>query len=281
MIEYVNETTAPWILLLLGALSLITIAKTFSSWRQVKRSPYFFLRQQAEKRLQGYMWATFLLIASAGGTLVLSQQAPPDNTVRMALLANAKPAAAAETAPSPDDLPVISLDSPAPIEISARGPELSETVPISAPFSLSLERPGAQPLTLEPVLPDEFNQVEATEELTPTTEFTRLVFSTEINDDYDPVSPRRTFVQGFFTIYATFDYQGMADGMEWAWVWRRNGEVVNGGNELWEYGSNGPGWIYYEPPEGFSPGEYTLEVWVNEELFQQASLTIENEVANQ
>jgi len=281
LIEYVNETTAPWILLLLGALSLITIAKTFSSWRQVKRSPYFFLRQQAEKRLQGYMWATFLLIASAGGTLALSQQAPPDNTVRMALLANAKPAAAAETAPSPGDLPVISLDSPAPIEISARGPELSETLPISAPLSLSLERPGAQPLSLEPVLPDEFNQVEATAELTPTTEFTRLIFSTEINDDYDPISPRRTFVQGFFTIYATFDYQGMADGMEWAWVWRRDGEVVNGGNELWEYGSNGPGWIYYEPPEGFSPGEYTLEVWVNEELFQQASLTIENEVANQ
>lgn len=281
MIEYVNETTAPWILLFLGALSLITIAKTFSSWRQVKRSPYFFLRQQAEKRLQGYMWATFLVIASAGGTLALSQQAPPDNTVRMALLANAKPAAAAQAAPSPDDLPVISLDSPAPIEISARGSELSETVPISAPLSLALERPGAQPLSLEPVLPDEFNQVEATEELTPTTEFTRLVFSTEINDDYDPVSPRRTFVQGFFTIYATFDYQGMAEGMEWAWVWRRDGEVVNGGNELWEYGSNGPGWIYYEPPEGFSPGEYTLEVWVNEELFQQASLTIENEVANQ
>lgn len=281
MIEYVNETTAPWILLFLGALSLITIAKTFSSWRQVKRSPYFFLRQQAEKRLQGYMWATFLLIVSAGGTLALSQQAPPDNTVRMALLANAKPAAAAEAAPSPDDLPVISLDSPALIEISARGSELSETVPISAPLSLALERPGAQPLSLEPVLPDEFNQVEATEELTPTTEFTRLVFSTEINDDYDPVSPRRTFVQGFFTIYATFDYQGMAEGMEWAWVWRRDGEVVNGGNELWEYGSNGPGWIYYEPPEGFSPGEYTLEVWVNEELFQQASLTIENEVANQ
>ncbi len=69
--------------------------------------------------------------------------------------------------------------------------------------------------------------------------------------------------------------------MEWAWVWRQNGEVVNGGNEIWQYGGEGPGWIYYEPPEGFSPGVYTLEVWVNEELFQQASLTIENEVANQ
>lgn len=279
MIEYVNGTTAPWILALLGAVSLLTIAKTFSSWRQVKRSPYFFLRQQAERRLQAYLWATFLLIAMAGGTLLLSQQAPPDTTVRMALLANGKPMLEAET--PVDELPVISLDSPASIEVPAGDSQLAQTLPVSAPVSLPLDRPGAQPLDLEPVLPDEFNQVEATVELTPTTEFSRLIFSTEINDDYDPVSPRRTFVQGFFTIYATFDYVGMADGMEWAWVWRHDGEVVNGGNEIWQYGGNGPGWIYYEPPEGFSPGQYTLEVWVNEELFQQASLTIENEVANQ
>lgn len=276
-----NGTTAPWILVALGLLSLITIAKSFSSWRQVKRSPYFFLRQQAEKRLQGYLWATFLLIAMAGGTLALAQQTPPDNTVRMALLANAKPAPVeAEAVPPVDELPVLSLDSPESVVVSAADRLLEETVPVSAPVSLPLERPGAQPLQMEPVLPDEFNQVEATAELTPETEFTRLVFSTEINDDYDPISPRRTFVQGFFTIYATFDYTGMADGMEWAWVWHRNGEVVDGGNEIWEYGEEGPGWIYYGPPEGFSPGEYTLEVWVNEELFQQASLTIENEVAN-
>jgi hypothetical protein len=69
--------------------------------------------------------------------------------------------------------------------------------------------------------------------------------------------------------------------MEWAWVWRRNGDVVNGGNELWNYGVDGPGWIYYEPPEGYEPGEYTLEVWINRELFQRAGFTVESEVANQ
>ncbi|HIP72722.1 MAG TPA: hypothetical protein EYH05_15165 [Anaerolineae bacterium] len=62
--------------------------------------------------------------------------------------------------------------------------------------------------------------------------------------------------------------------MEWAWVWRLNGEVVDGGNELWEYGSDGPGYVYYSPEEGFQAGEYSLEVWVNGELMTRSTLTM-------
>jgi hypothetical protein len=50
--------------------------------------------------------------------------------------------------------------------------------------------------------------------------------------------------------------------------------VVDGGNELWAYGDNGPGYIYYGPEEGFRPGDYTLEVWVNGELFTRDTLTM-------
>ncbi|MBK7180127.1 MAG: hypothetical protein IPH82_23580 [Chloroflexi bacterium] len=54
------------------------------------------------------------------------------------------------------------------------------------------------------------------------------------------------------TLYATFDYSEMEDGMAWAWVWRHNGEVLEGGNELWDYGNEGPGFIYLSPEEGSS-----------------------------
>ena len=59
------------------------------------------------------------------------------------------------------------------------------------------------------------------------------------------------------------------------------GQMILPQLEAGTHGDEGPGWIYYEPPEGFQPGEYTLEVWVNGEMFQRASLSIEREVANQ
>lgn len=285
----VNSTTAPWILGAIAFLVLLTLTRVFTSWRQTKRSPYFFLRQQAEKRLQAYLWTVLVLIAFAGGTVAFAWQTPPDTTVRMALIATAKPvtdeeAGLAAMAEAEDELPVIALDDLPQVSQNDGGVSLTEgLVSVAVPSEGPLPRPSAAadlPLSATRSLPDEFDQFEPEAELSEATEMTPLLFSTEVDDDYNPVSPRRLFGEGFFTLYATFDYDGMADGMAWAWIWRRNGEVVNGGNELWNYGDDGPGWIYYEPPEGFSPGEYTLEVWVNGELFQQAGLTIESEVAN-
>lgn len=281
MTEFITETTAPWILGGLAVLVLITIVQIFAAWRRVKRSPYFFLRQQAERGLQNRIWTLVFLFAAGGLTIFYANQTPPDDTLRMALLAQAKPAQEAEQVVVDDELPVIALDGPESFEILGGESSLNAGNTITAALDLSLSNADGLGLPNgEPVLPDEFDQVEPEVELNENSEFTRLVFSTEINDDYDPVSPRRTFVEGLYTIYATFDYVGMADGMAWSWVWRRDGEIVNGGNELWQYADDGPGWIYFEPPEGFSPGEYTLEVWVNGELFQQASLLVESEAAN-
>lgn len=273
----VNGATLPWLLGLFGVLVLFTLAKIFDAWRQSKRSPYFFLRQQAEKRLQGYFWALVALVVMGAGTMAYTSQKPQDNALRMALLTQAKPVEAA------DRIPVLAFDDEAPesFTFNTLVEDLSATTAISSPLTLPSDRVLPEGLTLSPVLPETFDAVEPTAELRPETTITPLVFSTEIDDNYGPVAPRRVFGEGFFTIYATFDYDQMVEGMAWSWIWRRNGDLVNGGNELWAYGEDGPGWIYYEPPEGFQPGDYTLEVWVNGELFQRAGLTIESEVANQ
>jgi hypothetical protein len=97
-----------------------------------------------------------------------------------------------------------------------------------------------------------------------------------VTSDFAALDARNIFPEGFFTIYATFDYEEMSDGMAWAWVWRRDGEVISGGNELWAYGDNGPGYVYLNPEEGFQRGEYTVEVWVNSELLTTASLVVNN-----
>lgn len=262
-----------------GIVVLFVLVKIFSAWRQSKRSPYFFLRQQAEKRLQGYFWALIAVVIVGGATMAYTGQEPRDNSLRMAVLAQAKPVEAAAS----NAIPVLAFDQedPESFTFSSQAGNLTSTTAISASDTLLTDRTLPEGLTLTPLLPDEFNTVEPTAELLPDTTITPLVFSTEIDDDYKPVAPRSVFGEGFFTIYATFDYDHMVEGMAWSWIWRRNGDVVNGGNELWAYGDDGPGWIYYEPPEGFQPGDYTLELWVNGELFQRAAMSIESEVANQ
>jgi hypothetical protein len=277
----INETTAPWILGGLAVLVLITLLRIVSAWRRVKRSPYYFLRQQAERRLRNHLWTTFGVFVLGGVVLFYGNQTPPDQTIRMAVIAQAKPAEALPEETPVDELPVIDLASAPAFEATNGSNGLTSTTSITGTPDLRLTGLGELPLPDgEAVLPGDFNLLEPEVELNEASSFTNLVFSTEINDDYDPVSPRRNFVEGFFTIYATFDYVGMEDGMAWSWVWRRNGEVVNGGNEIWQYADDGPGWIYFEPPEGYAPGQYTLDVWVNGELFQQGSFVVESEAAN-
>ena len=273
----VNGTTLPWLVGLFGVLVLFTLVKIFSAWRQSKRSPYFFLRQQAEKRLQGYFWALVALLVLGGGTMAYTWQEPQDNALRMAILAQAKPVEAS------DRIPVLAFDEEAPesFAFNTLDESVTSTTPISSALALPADRVLPEGLTLSPILPDEFDTVEPTAELLPETTITPLVFSTELDDEYKTSAPPRVSGEGFYTISAIFDYDELVEGLAWSWIWRRNGDVVNGGNELWAYGDDGPGWIYYEPPEGFQPGDYTLEVWVNGELFQRAGLTIESEVANQ
>lgn len=280
----------PWLLGVLGLAILLSLTKSLRLWRHTKRSPYFFMRQQAQRSLQFQLWVTVGLILMALTVAYFVEPPPVDTTPKSAILANAKPVPTPEEEETDSGLPagitVIPYNSPTTVDISVLStPEASVATTSTLPAGLAAELGGsvaqAAIFNTTPTLPSEYDQFEPTAELKPDTRFTSLTFSTEIDSEYNPVSPSRVFSEGFFTVYATFYYEAMEDGMEWAWIWRHNGEIVNGGNEIWNYGSEGPGWIYYQPPEGFQAGEYTLEVWVNGELFGQSSITVERSVANQ
>ncbi len=263
MFSSISGTITPWILGTLLLLVCLALAVAVKSWREMKSSPYFFMRRQAEKRLQSYSFISLgLMVVTAvfaAGTL----QAPQDTTPLVAILANAKPASA--------DIQEL-VKTPTPIEV------VSETAITPRIISTTADDPfggDAQALIQAALtLPEEYDQFEPTIELNDDTKLGKIDFSTKINDDYEAVDPTNVFFAGKYRLYATFPYESMGDGMEWAWVWRHEGEVVEGGNELWKYGADGPGYIYFNPDEGFSPGEYSLEVWVNGELFTQSSLTM-------
>lgn len=254
-----TETIIPWILGTLLLLVVFTFVVAVRSWREMKRSPYFFMRQQAEKRLQTYMSTSLVLLFLTVGVAAYAWQSPQDDTPRVAVLVNNKP-------PEEDV-----------IELIQDAPETANSVELVE--SLAEEQAAEVVVSAKPTLPKAYDQFDPTAELSDYTELGSLTFSTEVTERYEPVNPANIFAEGFYTIYATFEYEAMADGMEWAWVWRHNGEVLEGGNELWEYGEDGPGYIYLSPEEGFQNGEYSLDVWVNGELLTRSDMTINTAAA--
>lgn len=269
-----STTITPWILGTLALLLLFALFVSFKSWSEMKRSPYFFMRRQAEKRLQTYsIVSTTLVLVTAFTGAYLLRPATSDNLLRVAPIANAKP-------PSEEIQNLVDAAPTTTIELLTK-----EGVSIDELAASQIEEDdifAANPSDLIQqilTLPDEFDRFAPTADLKETTDIGTLLFSTKIDDEYEALNPETIFAEGNYTIYATFGYEEMQDGMVWSWVWRRDGEVVSGGNEVWVYGDEGPGYVFYNPEEGFSDGEYTLEVWVNGELFTQSDMLINTAAA--
>lgn len=235
---------------------------TIQSLREARHAPYFFLRRQAQQRMQSYSLSTIGLLIVTVGLVAYVWNPPQDNSPQFASLTNSKPTAVEIAQRAPLIAPVESL-----LQTTARPLVVPQTADAAAATAVD-------------ELPPEFNTLDPQTPLNRNTRIADLAFATQIDDQYNAVGARRTFGEGFYTLYATFEYAAMADGMEWSWVWRFNGQVIGGGNELWNYGADGPGYIYFSPEEGFSEGEYSLQVFVNDSLVSQQSLTISAGAAN-
>ena len=242
----------------------------------MKRSPYFFQRLQAGKHLQTYSSASLVLFAVTMVVGFYSWQEPADTIVRSAILSYNKPVPELEekvveepeaTAAAVVDESINTNDG-YPASAVGTSDRISDS---DAPFITVADQPF---VSQQPTLPEEYDRFEAQVDLNDASNLGTLDFSTEVTDDYEAVDPRGLFGEGFYTLYATFDYDGLGDGMVWAWVWRLNGEVVEGGNEVWAYGEEGPGYIFFSPEEGFQAGQYSLDIWVNGELMAQSSVVM-------
>ncbi|MFO7538232.1 MAG: hypothetical protein R6X32_09255 [Chloroflexota bacterium] len=261
----ISNTIGPWLLGIFVLLSLIVITLMIKAWRDMKRSPYFFLRRQAEKQFQSYAAkSVVLLLVTAVLSFYTLHQPEPDTTVRVAILSNTKP-------PKAETIQLfaqnVAADEVNFANLILSGTDSSLFDPVTGLSLVSDER-GALAVT---ALPDQYDRVRPLVDLQDDTELGQIFFSTEVDSNFEAIEPRFIFAEGRYRLYATFSYEGMADGMAWSWVWRHNGEVVEGNNELWQYGPDGPGYIFYGPETGFQNGEYSLEVWVNGELMTQAT----------
>jgi hypothetical protein len=267
-----NGTVAPWLIGGFAVLALAMLAQTLKAWREAKRSPYFFLRVQAQKRLRQYSTSALVLISLATATAAYGWEQPQDETPRVAILVNNKPDTAISntiTQTTDEPAPFLILDPTSSLIDRPATPGDTPTSTITSTESAIL------------LLPTEYNQVASTASLQDDTTLGTLFFSTAVDDQYKAINPGRTYSEGFFTLYGTFDYDGMENGMAWSWVWMRDGKVLSGGNELWNYGNDGPGYVFLNPEEGFATGQYTLGIWVNGKLMAESNFQITTSAASQ
>ena len=250
---------------MLGLVASIAAGK---SWREMKRSPYFFQRLQAGKRLQTYSSASLVLFVITMAVAFYSWQEPADTTIRSAIISNSKP------------VPEIAEEVESPSIVEA----VDESISTEAGFPLASDEVtnqliavADQPLIAAKIaLPEDYDRFESQVALNDESNLGTLDFSTDVTEEYEAVNSRQLFAEGFYTLYATFDYEGLDDGMVWSWIWRRDGEILEGGNEVWVYGQEGPGYIFFNPEEGFQAGQYSLDIWVNGELMAQSAVVMNN-----
>ena len=269
MFDFLPNSIITWLLGGLLLLALFALSVTFKSWREAKRSPYFFMRMQAGKKMQRYLVVSFVLILMTAAASAYAWQSPEETVPLVGVLQHAKPNLGTFDAAAKQEETV--EEAPGAITISLT-PATERAVTISALDLLETQeesQPG--PETASQVESDVSGPVDA--------QLGNITFSTDISGNYQAIDPGNRFLEGFYTLYATFSYQGMGDGLNWSWSWLRNGAQIEGGNQVWNYGEEGPGYIYFRPEEGFRAGEYSLAIWVNDELQNQSGFTVAEGIA--
>lgn len=104
--------------------------------------------------------------------------------------------------------------------------------------------------------------------------FSHLVFSSRVTRDGRPINPAAVFPSGGKEIFATFEYDGMRDGMAIGQVWARNGETLASERSEWKDGPRGRKTLHLGNPNGLPDGEYHLVLAVGSEVIAEGAVVL-------
>lgn len=155
-------------------------------------------------------------------------------------------------------------------------PETPETA--SADSTPVAETPTALPATETPAqsdLPAETPTAE-TEPAAGEPEFGNITFALDASEEYDPIEAGVSFEEGITEIHAIFDYSGMSPDLTWQRVWFLDGVEILSNAAEWTGDESGR-FDYFIDAGGdpLSPGEWVLELYVEDELLATGSFVIE------
>ncbi len=104
--------------------------------------------------------------------------------------------------------------------------------------------------------------------------FANLVFSPQVTADGRPINPSAILPSGGKAIHATFDFQGMRNGLQWSQVWTMNGKPVVQQPGQWSDGAQGRKTLSLSNRDGLPDATYQMFVTVGEQVVIQGEVVV-------
>ncbi len=279
-------------------IGLIVIVK---SYRDSKRSPYFFMREEATFRLRQALFVFVPLLAITvllGLDLIRSKGGPTPlvETPTVEVPATAQPPTAEATATTqPPTAEASATIQPPTVETRATTPISTVEAPATeTPTMLPTQTtiPSQSPTSTlsPPPLPTPTSQATVTLTITaeigsPTPTRTSIpplgtppsgarldsiTFARGMSNN-KPLGPATDFPAGTEQVYAFFEYTGMKNGLPWGHAWYLNGDEIIAEKLTWELGRSGTAWLFIRIQKS---GNYELRLFIEEQLVQTGTFRV-------
>jgi tetratricopeptide (TPR) repeat protein len=108
-------------------------------------------------------------------------------------------------------------------------------------------------------------------------QFGDLVFAEGVDEQGEPVNPGYSFPAGVTEIQGLFEYADMTDGLKWSALWWRGDAEIDTGlaaAPTWTLGAGGVTAVALTSDAPLDPGEYTLVLLVEGDVFQAGAFRI-------
>ena len=109
-------------------------------------------------------------------------------------------------------------------------------------------------------------------------EFTNLVFSEQVARDGRPINPAPVLSGEHKQVFASFEFSGMTNGVDWGQAWAIDGKSVLQDAGKWSDGESGRKTIVLSSRNDLPDGKYHLVLTVEKQVLAQGEVTVGRQV---
>ena len=254
------EAAVRWILVALAIGVAVSLAAAYSAWREAGRLPFYALRRRALARgvrylISGGLFGLMAVLALLAGPQALS--------VGVAEMTVPTATATASVTPTYTRSPTITLTF---TTSATSGPPTVTFTPSRTPTETGTPRLPAAIVTpiSSPIVTPPANAVAGPLSITPIFDYP----ARRASDYFDP---------SIKTLYAVFEYNNFAKGMQWSAVWYRDAAPIFIETLPWD-GETG-GWGYSELSlDPWPVGAYEVHIFAGDRWLRSTTFFIVEEL---
>jgi hypothetical protein len=170
---------------------------------------------------------------------------------------------------------VYAIYPPTPTPTTTPTVTLTPTRTLTPTITLTPRETATATTTPTPILPAGV-AVLVRESVTPPAQaiFSPLVFASRLDDLYNAIDATDVWIDPPDRLLGSFTYESMQDGVRWSAIWLLGDEIVCSESILWDGGTGGHGYTECDPPGGWPPGEYVVQLFLGDQWRSSGSFEV-------